>query len=119
MKLEHRFPKEWRLQKAEQRGFEGGGWLAERGQSRKRRGTQGQSWPEMLALGRAQKRQGSTTEGEARDGSYAGERPENAPKMSGPKGLSKTQQVLSDFLHKNFFAWQENSKSEIAKETAR
>lgn len=75
------------------------------------------SW--QLALGRAQKRQGSTTEGEARDGSYAGERPENAPKMSGPKGLSKTQQVLSDFLHKNFFAWQENSKSEIAKETAR
>lgn len=62
--------------------------------------------------------QGSTTEGEARDGSHAGERPENAPKMSGPKGLSKTQQVLSDFLHKNF-AWQENSKSEIVKETAR
>ena len=41
--LQHRFPKEWRFQKAEQRGFEGGGWLAERGQSRKRKGTRGQS----------------------------------------------------------------------------
>ena len=56
VKLEHRFPKECGFQKAEQRGFEEGWWLAERGQSRKRRGTQGQSWPEMLALGRAQPR---------------------------------------------------------------
>lgn len=39
--------------------------------------------------------------------------------MSGLKGLSKIQQILSGFLHKNFFAWQENSKSEIVKETAR
>lgn len=41
------------------------------------------------------------------------------PEMSGLKGLSKIQQILSGFLHKNFFAWQENSKSEIVKETAR
>lgn len=47
------------------------------------------------------------------------ERGQGMRPMSGPKGLSKTQKVLSGFLHKNFFAWQENSKSEIVKETAR